>query len=60
MWKMIAYLCWLIISLMLLAVVRDVARYSFPEQSPIIMGVAFATVIFVFFFIKNHVSTGKE
>lgn len=58
--KLMAYSLWLIVSLGLLAVVRDIARHNFPEQSPIIMGVAFAAVILVFFYIKDRVSHEKK
>lgn len=58
--KLIAYSGWLIVSLGLLAVVRNIARHNFPEQSPLIMGVTSAAVILVFFFIKDRVSNGKK
>ena len=59
--KLMAYSLWLIVSLGLLVVVRNIARHNFPEQSPIIMGVVCAAVILVFFFyIKDSVSHANQ
>jgi len=51
-----AYAAWLIVSLVVLAVLRDVARSEFPSYAAIVMGVAFAAVIYSLFVIRRHFS----
>jgi hypothetical protein len=58
--KILAYSLWLIVSLAVLAVLRNIARYEFQEYSAIIMGVAFATVIYVFFLIRGRFSKSDD
>lgn len=57
--KVLAYAVWLIVSLVLLVVLRNIARYEFPEYSAVIMGVAYAVVIYVFFSLRNRFSKAK-
>ncbi len=52
--KLLAYFLWFIVSIVLLVVVRDIARNHFPEQSRIIMGGATVNALFVLFYIKDR------
>lgn len=57
--KLLAYAVWLVISLALLAVLRNIVRYEFPENSAVIMGLAYAIVIYVFFGIRSRFSKAE-
>ena len=54
--KPFAYAAWLIVSLVFLAVLRAVVRYEIPGYSALVMGVAYAAVIYAFFVIKKRLS----
>ena len=58
--KLLAYSLWLIVSLALLAILRNIARYEFPEYAAIIMGIAFAAIIYVFFLIRGRFSKSDD
>lgn len=58
--RMIIYIFWLIASLIILGVVRSVAQQNFPEHASIIIGMAGATIIYIFFSIKERFLSGKK
>lgn len=58
--KFLIYFVWLLGSLLLLAVVRNVARSELPQYSGLIMAVAFSAVIFVFLVIKDRFAKPEE
>lgn len=52
--KALAYTIWLIVSLAVLAVVRNIATYEFPQYSAIIMAITFGAVVYALFEIKGR------
>lgn len=54
--KTLASAAWLIVSLVVLAVLRSIARSEFPNYAGIVMGVAFAAVIYGLFVIRRRFS----
>lgn len=57
--KLLAYAAWFIISLVTLVILRNIARHEFPEHSAVIMGLAFAAVIYAFYGIKSRLSKAE-
>ena len=51
--KISLYIVWGVVSLVSLAILRNIAREKFPEYSVLIMGGAFGLVTYAFFKIKN-------
>lgn len=58
--KTLAYAIWLFVSLVVLAVLRNIVRSEYPNNAGIIMGVAFAAVAYGFFEIRGHFSGSQR
>jgi hypothetical protein len=58
--KALLYVLWFVISLPALAILRNIARSEAAPYSPVIMGVAFAVVIYAFFWIRNRPDSRKQ
>jgi hypothetical protein len=58
--KLFAYAVWLVASLMGLAVLRNIVRYSLPEYSTIIMAGAFGVVVYGFWWVRKRFSKPKD
>jgi len=54
--KLLAYSIWLIVSLLALAVLKNIVTYEFQKYSAIIMGVAYVAVIYFFIVIRGRFS----
>ena len=52
--KALAYIIWLIVSLVVLVIVRNIATHEFPQYSVIIMAVTFGAVVYAFLAIKGR------